>query len=89
MVIMIRDGYFRSVRDENTRSTTLAKKARWKVVAGAIVFGAGMFGFQRLSLFGQQPGPIEVDIIGGLVMALSWGILMWFLQARRTRDAGE
>jgi hypothetical protein len=89
MVIMIREGYFRSVRDENTRSAKLAKKARWSVVGGAMFFGAGMFGFSRIGLFGLELRPIEVDIIGGLLMALSWGGTMWFLHARKTRDAGE
>jgi hypothetical protein len=89
MVIMIREGYFRAVRDESTRSTKLATKARWSVFGGAIFFGAWMFGFSRFSLFGNEPGPIEIDIIGGLLMALFWGGTMWFLHARKTRDAGE
>ncbi len=89
MVVMIREGYFRAVRDENTRSSTHAKKARWSVVGGAFFFGAGMFGFSRIAIFGNEPGPIEIDIIGGFVMALFWGIGMWYLHARRMRGTVE
>jgi hypothetical protein len=89
LVVMIREGYFRAVRDENTRSRTLTNKTRWSVIIGATVFGAGMFGFKRIGLWGNEPGPIGIDLIYGFVLAVFWGAGMWYLHARKMKNSVE
>jgi len=80
-------GFYKTVRDENTRSRSSLRSVRLGIVAGTVLFG--FFWFSIFSFLGTNSANLWTDVLSSALIAIAWGSGMWFWNARKMMSVEE
>ena len=89
LLVLLLNGYFRTIREEATRTMEATKDARIEVIVSTIFFFVLIFLMQHFNIFDNDTETVASDVFASASIALLWGVATWLLQARRGRNREE
>ena len=86
-ISLSRAGFYKTVRDETTRSLPSQRRSRIRLVVASVLFGAMMFiSGEYLETNTEN---LWIDISASALTAIGWGTFMWYWTARKMKSAEE
>jgi hypothetical protein len=89
VVLHFRKGFFRTIRDEANKSPKQTRETRARLLLGTVLFAVTMFLIKRFNIFDDEAATIGSDLLESCVLAVIFGLTLWFTQARRVRGLDE
>ncbi|MCZ7556377.1 MAG: hypothetical protein M5R41_08250 [Bacteroidia bacterium] len=82
-------GFFRTIRDEANKSPKQTRETRVRLLLGTVLFAVTMFLIKRFNIFDDEAATIGSDLLESCVIAVIFGLTLWFTQARKLREREE
>jgi uncharacterized membrane protein len=82
-------GFYTVVREENTRTRERLRNTRSSLLLSIVSIAVLMFVIKRLQLFSDSAQSLTEDLTDAGGFALIWGVIMWFLTARKSKAIEE
>jgi hypothetical protein len=89
VILLIRGGYISAVREEETRTPAGLRSARMNAVFSGFMFAVFMFAMKFILPRDTESNEIAAGLISALVAGIFFGAVMWWMDARKTRNRKE
>jgi membrane protein CcdC involved in cytochrome C biogenesis len=82
-------GFFRTIRDEANKTPKQTRETRLRLLLGTVLFAPTMFLIKHFNIFDDDAATIGSDLLESCVIAVIFGLTLWFTQARKVRGLDE